>query len=105
MFQAAADPLFEIADELIPGTDINFRDAFVVTVSPNVVQSVGPGAVPEPGHLRAGGGRVVCARVRAPAPVAHDRGFREQQQPGGLCLRALHSRLLLLSEPSAPPFW
>ena len=34
MFQAAADPIFAIADELGPGTDINFRDAFAVLVSP-----------------------------------------------------------------------
>ena len=49
MFEASADPLFEIADELIPGTDINFRDAFTVVVSANVTQSAGPGPAPPPG--------------------------------------------------------
>jgi hypothetical protein len=58
-FQASADPVLSIADELIPGTDINFRDAFTMAVSPDVTQSVSPisappitAQVPEPGTLR-----------------------------------------------------
>jgi hypothetical protein len=50
-FFAAADPLLVIADELIPGTDINFRDAFTVLVSPGVTQSLrttGPAGGPPP---------------------------------------------------------
>jgi hypothetical protein len=49
-FQASADPVIAIADALIPGTDINFRDAFTLSISPDVTQSVtGPGSeVPEP---------------------------------------------------------
>jgi hypothetical protein len=49
-FSARADPLIEITDELVPGTDINFRDAFTLSLSPDVTQSVtGPeSAVPEP---------------------------------------------------------
>jgi hypothetical protein len=60
-FQASADPVLTIADELIPGTDINFRDAFVLDVSPNVTQSLGggPGPVPEPGMLPSLGGVLV----------------------------------------------
>jgi hypothetical protein len=52
-FQASADPIFSVADALIPGTDINFRDAFVVTFSPDVTQTLGPGivSVPEPGAM------------------------------------------------------
>jgi hypothetical protein len=38
VFQAAADPVFAIADELVPGTNINFRDAFTVLVSPDVTR-------------------------------------------------------------------
>lgn len=49
-FQAAADPILAVTDMLIPGTDINFRDAFTVIVSPDVTQSLGsaPAPVPEP---------------------------------------------------------
>jgi hypothetical protein len=50
-FDARADPVVSISDALIPGTDIKFRDAFTLAISPGVTQSVGagPGAVPEPG--------------------------------------------------------
>jgi hypothetical protein len=52
-FEVTADPVFAIADELIPGTNINFRDAFTFEISPNVTPSVTPGptAVPEPATL------------------------------------------------------
>jgi PEP-CTERM motif len=52
-FQASADPVFAIADAIIPGTSINFRDAFTVEVSPGVTQSLpAPGTpVPEPSTL------------------------------------------------------
>ena len=40
-FLALADPIVQIADELIPGANINYRDAFSLSFSPGVVQGVG----------------------------------------------------------------
>jgi hypothetical protein len=71
MFQAEADPVFAIADELIPGTNINFRDAFTLAVSPNVTQSVGsgPAAIPEPAtYALLGTGLVALRFVRRRSP-------------------------------------
>jgi hypothetical protein len=49
-FQATADPVLQISDLFIPGTDIRYSDAFIVSVSPDVTQSIAPLAdVPEPG--------------------------------------------------------
>jgi hypothetical protein len=53
-FEAMADPVLAIADALIPGTDINFRDAFTLSVSSDVTQSLTPAAphdAPEPATL------------------------------------------------------
>ncbi len=47
-FQAFADPIVSIADGMIPGTNINFRDAFAIEISPGVTQSRSPADVPEP---------------------------------------------------------
>jgi hypothetical protein len=49
-FEVTADPVVAIEDELIPGTSINYRDAFTLVLSPGVTQSLAPGeaAVPEP---------------------------------------------------------
>jgi len=76
-FQASVDPVFQIADALIPGTDINFRDAFSVILSSDVTQSLSPATtgVPEPasGWLLVGGLAVLAAlrrrRDRAPYPA------------------------------------
>ena len=50
-FLAAADPMISIADQLIPGTNINYRDAFTVDVSPGVIQDAGGASAPEPTNL------------------------------------------------------
>jgi len=55
-FFAAADPLLAIANELIPGTDVNFREAFTVLVSPGVTQSVPTGPAGGPPPPSPGGG-------------------------------------------------
>jgi hypothetical protein len=44
--QAAADPIFSIASELIPGTNISYVDAFAVVLSPHVVQQLTPATAP-----------------------------------------------------------
>jgi hypothetical protein len=64
-FFAGADPILSVADELIPGTDINFRDAFTVLVSPGVMQSLptGPAGGPPP----PGVGGTLTVPERAPA--------------------------------------
>jgi len=49
-FNVAADPIVQIADELIPGTNINYRDAFALSFSDGVTQGLGgQTTAPEPG--------------------------------------------------------
>lgn len=47
-FSASADPLMVIDDALIPGTNINYRDAFTLEASPGIVQTA---PVPEPAGM------------------------------------------------------
>jgi len=65
-FFAGADPVLAIANALIPGTDIDFRDAFTVLVSPGVTQSLptGPAGGPPPSP---GGGSTTSVPEPAPA--------------------------------------
>lgn len=70
-FQASADPVLTVADELIPGTAINFRDAFAVALPAGVTQSLIPATadIPEPTSfavLLTGLAGLAVRRVRSP---------------------------------------
>lgn len=50
---ASADPIIQIANALIPGTNINFRDAYTLEFSDGVTQGLGtpPSPMPEPSSV------------------------------------------------------
>jgi hypothetical protein len=94
-FFAGADPILAIADEAIPGTDINFPDAFTVLVSPGVTQSLptGPAGGPPPSP---GGGRTT------PVPEPASPFLFGSVLLGFAAMRRIHSKTKI--EPNGGPF-
>jgi hypothetical protein len=52
-FEAGADPMVTVANAIIPGTDINYQDAFMVALPSGVTQALSPApaSVPEPSSI------------------------------------------------------